>query len=272
MCCIRIESIDRINYYKSELKKRTGKAARNFYMNDDLLKDYLDHSEVLCEFVPGKYLNLYCRDEGFWRLFYFIADFNGYDCRLADGPVICDILLKQEDAEFDAVQNALFRNGFSEYARYLKWSRNDTKNGCISEKTSVLCVYDEQAHGNQVEQLYECFDKYTEYLPRKNEIEAFKENRGFINIYDSADKKNIIGSLIYTRNAKVVTEDFIYVDERMRRAGIASMLDSIYQEKFRDGGYKYVAWTKDDNTASISFHRKHGYTRDKLHKVTYKRG
>lgn len=272
MCCVRIESIDRINHYKSELKKQTGKVARNFYMNDDLLKNYIYYSEVLCEYVPGKYLNLFCRDEEFWRLFYFIVDFNGYDCRLADGPIICDILLKQEDAEFDVVQKALCGNGFSEYARYLKWSRKDTQNGWIPEKASVPCVYDEIAHGNEVEQLYERFDKYTEYLPQKNELDAFKENRGFINIYDDADKKNVIGSLIYSCNAKVVTEDFIYVDERKRRMGIASMLDSIYQEKFRCAGYKYVVWIREDNTASISCHAKLGYTKDKLHKITYKRG
>lgn len=128
-------------------------------------------------------------------------------------------------------------------------------------------VFGDSAEPEAVNMLFDVFDKYTDYLPRKDEIELFIRDKKFINLYENGSHR-YMGSLIYTEKEKASSTDFYFIRTEEKGKGLSYLLHNYYYSLLAKEGYRFEAWINVNNIPSIALHKRYNYKKDLLKKYT----
>lgn len=262
-----VNNLDRVYKFISDLKKYKRRLLTNCYFNEDSLKNLIENRELLYEYKEGRYLNLFCVNDDFFKLYFYIYDFDHYEVEKTGQPVVCDIIAQREDTEFMKKFEVMSKCDFIQYACYEKWMRESPDN-CIGHDMSQI-VFTNEKSPEIVDMLFCIFDKYTELLPRKNQIEAFLKEKEFINMYESSVNSmrmggKYLGSLIYSVKGKVATEDFYFIIPEERGRGLSYLLYKWYYQINIKKGYRFEVWINEKNRSSIAVHKRLEYQQKKM--------
>lgn len=264
-----INNVGQIYDYIDVLKKFNRDLLTNSFFIDKRIENTIHNQEMYYEYETRCYLNLLCKNDGFYRLYFYIADLNNYFFDGKDVPVVCDIFTVNEDRVFNELRGKLYDSQFYEYANFHKWTL-ESQTVFLSEPTEQLVF--ESGHGEEVlELLFGIFDKYTDYLPQKSEVELFLEEKRFFNMYEIKTHR-IIGSVVYTVKGRVFTTEYYFVQPEERGKGMSYILLDKYYQTFIDKADKFVSWINEANSSSIAVHRRQKYKKEPLMKSTFVNG
>lgn len=264
-------SLGSVEYYYemlAALKHFKRKLLTNFYLSVSQLAESISYGEVWYEYKEEAYLNLIIQDDGFFRLYYFIADIENYQFQYDGIPCVCDIFFNEQTETSDRVSRAVRKAGFREYAAFSKWA-------CKSPITDVPVRNDlrivRQGSKEVMDILFQYFDSYTDYLPRKRELSAFLSEKEFFCAYDER-MKTLAGALIFTPKERTITEEFLFVRNDLRGKRISEYLYCSLYRLFENLNLQYIAWIQDNNIPCITLHEKYSYHREKMKKITFLKG
>lgn len=265
-----LESIEYFYELVAQLKKIKRKLLTNCYLSQDKLMESIQRQEIVFEYSHNKYLNIFVDDDGFKRLYYYIADIDNYIVEDQEGKIVCDIFQNGMNEESERVINTLIKCGFNQYACFNKWVKQIKSIEPYEERADV-CIrntFDEEVIG----WLYENFNRYTDCLPRKTEVDDFIKNMQFTCAYDTTTGK-LVGSLICSKKRKAcITEEYLFVDMSERGRGISNSLYEYCYHRYSNIGYKYNAWIRNDNVPCIVLHERLDYSLDEMKKITFLKG
>ncbi len=265
-----ISSAEQIESYVEELKKTGRKLLTNYYLDAEKLQALIKERGISYDYKEGKYLNLLCREEGFLRLYFYIAAFDGFNVEESNEIVVCDLFSREENEELEKIMEKLDACYFHQYACFEKWRAKCPKQLLESASQEVAFGYEKDQEA--INLIFEIFDKYTDYLPRKCDIAMFLKDKKFINIYAKEDDR-LLGCLIYSQRGKEYTIEFYYVRPEERGKRISYLLHDHYYQKYakNERGGKFVSWINTNNLKSILIHQRYNYQKLELKKYTYLR-
>lgn len=263
-----IKSVDQIYGYINELKREKKEFITNCYMDIESLKYLIKEQRLIYEYKEKCYLNLLYEENGFFRLYFWVADIEEFCIGKSSTITICDLFTKQQDEKARRIEERLCKCSFFQYACFEKWRAKSPKQ--LFEKGSSEFIYGYDKEPEAINMLYDIFDKYTDYLPCEGEMDAFLEEKRFINVYEK-DNHNFIGSLIYSQRGREFTIDYYFVKPEERGKGKSYLLHDHLYQKYAVEGNKFVSWVNTENKGSILIHEKYNYQKMKLIKYTFLR-
>lgn len=262
----KLDNIDTFNSMVAELKSTKHKLMTNFYMNPQRLKEAILRNEVGYEYKYGKYLNLIIADDGFSRLYYYVVEAKDYHFGGIGNTFVCDIFFMEGDKDIDEVIRALCSEGFRQYKSYHKLIVKNPKIGNVEKNNNVKII--QGIDKDTIELMYQSFDKFSDYLPRKSELEKFICMKKFLSLYD-INNQELLGGLIYTEENHSVIEEFLFVKEKAQGRKLSNLLHFFLYELLAGSDVKFIAWVRDDNIPSIALHSRYNYQNSKIKKITY---
>ncbi len=262
----KLDSIESYYIMVAELKNTRHKLMTNFCMNSQQLKEAILRNEVEYEYKHGKYLNLVIADDGFSRLYYYVIEAKDYHFGGKSNTFVCDIFFMEEDKDIDKVIMALCHEGFSQYKSYHKVILKNPKIVNVEKNNDVEII--QGIDKNTIELMYQYFDKFSDYLPRKFELEKFVCSKKFLSLYDIKSHE-LLGGLIYTEKNHSVIEEFLFVKEKAQGRKLSNFLHFFWYEILAGSDVKFTAWIRDDNIPSIALHSRYNYQYAKIVKITY---
>lgn len=260
-----ISSAEQIGAYVEKLKKQKRELVTNFYLDEEKLEALIGEEEISYSYRVGKYLNLLCREDGFLRLYFFIAELDSFYVEECNEVVVCDLFSTEENEKLRKITEKLDACHFYQYACFEKWRAKCPR---WDESVPQEFVFGYDRDQNAIDLIFEVFDKYTDYLPRKCDMDMFLKDKRFINIYAKADCR-LLGNLIYSQRGKEFTIELYFVKPEERGKRISYLLHDHYYQKYASDGVKFVSWINIDNQKSILIHQRYNYQRMRLKKYTY---
>lgn len=264
-------SLDNVDFFYellAALKHFKRKLITNFYLSKTQLAENISLGEVQYEYAEEAYLNLIIRDDGFFRLYYFIADIEKYQFQYGGLPCVCDVFFTELTETSGKIMDAVMREGFREYASFFKWV---CKRPMADPPTGDNLRIVQKGTEEVLDLLFQYFDPYSDYLPRERELSAFIKEKGFLCVYDERSK-TLAGALIFTQKERTITEEFLFVRKDMRGKGISEYLYCCLYQLFASIDPQYSAWIQDSNIPSVAVHEKYLYHKEKMRKITFLKG
>lgn len=265
----KLDNIDSYYTMVAELKSAKHKLMTNFYMSPQQLKEAILRNEVEYEYKCGEYLNLIIADDGLSRLYYYLVETKNYHFAGTRNTFVCDIFFMEGDKDIDKVIMALCHEGFRQYKSYHKLIVKNPKIGNVKKNNDVEII--QGIDKDTIELLYQYFDKLSDYLPRKFELEEFICVKKFLSLYDIKSHE-LLGGLVYTEKNHSVIEEFLFVKEKAQGRKLSIFLHSYWYEMLANSDSKFIAWVRDDNIPSIALHSRYNYQDSKIQKITYLKG
>lgn len=265
----KLDNIDSYYIMVEELKNTKHKLMTNFLMNPQRFKEAILRNEVGYEYKYGKYLNLIIADDGFSRLYYYVVETKDYHFRGISNTFVCDIFFMEGDKDIGKVITALCHEGFRKYKSYHKLIAKNPKMENVEKNNDVEII--QGIDKDTIDLMYQYFDKFSDYLPRKFELEKFVSVKKFLSLYDSINHE-LLGGLVYTEENHSLIEEFLFVKEKAQGRKLSNLLHSFWYEMLASPDVRFIAWVRDDNMPSIALHSRYNYQDSKIKKITYLKG
>lgn len=263
-----ISSAEQIGCYVEELKKQKRELVTNYYLDAEKLESLIRGRGISYSYREGRYLNLLCKEDGFLRLYFFIVEFDCFYVEECREIVVCDLFSREENDELEKIVEKLDECHFHQYACFEKWRARCPEQLCELALQEFVFGYEKDPDVFNL--IFEVFDKYTDYLPRKCDMNMFLRDKKFINIYTKEDYK-LLGSLIYSQRGKEFTVELYFVRPEERGKRISYLLHDHYYQKYAKNGVKFISWINTNNQRSILIHQRYNYEKLRLKKYTYLR-
>ena len=262
-----LENYDIVDRCVEELKEGEGRVLSNCYLDREEADRLVKAGRLELEYREGCWLNLYCRDDGFFRLYYYLLSPEGYSAA-AEGTLIADLFYREgtrPDPSREA-ERILEAAGFTATDTYSRWTRKVDED---PERKADPRVGSE-ADGAFRELLYSCFDKYKDCLPLREEWEQYLTEHQVIR-YPAGGQP--AGGVVWKKKGSVATEEYIFTEAAQRGKKIGSFLhEQLCAAAFEGGKGKLIAWVNETNTASQALHTSCGYTKDVMKKTVMRKG
>lgn len=248
-----------------QIKKAERNYLSNYYLDGSVWAEAIRRGEVMYQYRKDGYLNLWWEKEHFRRQYYFIADPCHYKVDADPMTIVCDVICRSSDLEETC--RILSDAGMNQYAVYEKWMGKNIKfsKPCSRED---LRVVDEDDGRIFIDRLYLYFDRLSDMLPEKRDVDQFIREKHFIGVHNECDDRPVAG-IVYTKRGCVITEEFLFVTENYRGMGISGMLYNTLYQKYADEELRYVAWIRTNNLESTNIHYNYKYSRQDQFKVTF---
>ncbi|MBD5542614.1 MAG: hypothetical protein HDR00_15750 [Lachnospiraceae bacterium] len=204
----------------SELKQVQRKLLTNCYIDEARLAKAICKEEVIYEYSKNNYLNLLMKDDAFSRLYFHIANIDAWEFQGSETIYVCDIFFRKENQLLDRFIKLICQKGFKSYAVFHKWACKAPSKVTTQNNSTKFVQYETD---DAIKVLFQYFDKYTDFLPRKSELQLFLKKKKFICVYDTIND-DFLGALIYTEKEFVITEEFLFVKKEKRGQNISNLL------------------------------------------------
>lgn len=260
-----VKSLGQINLYMTYLKKTRHGCVTNIF-DFEGLENKIRNKEVIFEYREKSYLNLLCEESGFYRLFFFIADLDNYFLEQIESTVVCDVVILQESEAFGKLKDKFFSNGFVQYDCIGKWVLRSFDKIPLTSKKGYIFNYDKKL--NAVAEIFNIFDRYTDCLPEKNDVNIFLKDKRFINAYE-INGNEYVGSLIFTEKRKMAILEYFFVLEKFRGRGISYLLHDHFYQLVAKEEFKVISYIRETNVMSIRVHEKYGYQKEQFEKFIF---
>lgn len=252
----------------ARLKHTCGKLLSNYYMSASALTEAVRQGKITYVYKENAYLNLWYRNGGFERLYYFIADPGDYEIIDRPSMCVCDVICRVDDQPL--VGSVLHGAGMREYVGYAKWICRSPVLPDIQDQADLEIMEDDD--GNLfVESLYQYFDIWSDQLPERTGLETFTREKHFIGVHERHGSL-LVGGLVYTEQGYGVTEEYLFVLPGYRGRGISRLLHNTLYRKYQGKDIKYTAWIRKDNQASTTLHSSYQYKKQNQLKITFLKG
>ena len=125
-------------------------------------------------------MNIICKDNDFYRLYYYIINAEAYEFLFLGRPVVCDVFIKEENETYYKLKKTLENQKFVQYEIHYKASVK--ANELMKLNYDEKLVYDCDIETCIRKKILEHFNKYTENVPSKEQLLAFLKEKYFIKI------------------------------------------------------------------------------------------
>ena len=264
--CI-LEQFDIVDRCVEELKEGEGRVLTNCYLDPEEGDRLTKAGRLELEYKEGAWLNLYCRDDGFFRLYYYLLSPEGYTAE-ADGTLIADLFYRNGSRPDPArnAEEALQKAGFAATDTYSRWNRKVEEDPERKADPDIGTEADEAF----LTLLYSCFDKYKDCLPLREEWEQYLAEHQILRYPAQGD---MAGGVVWKKKGSVVTEEYIFTAPAQRGRKIGSYLhEQLCAAAFGEEKGKLIAWVNETNAASQALHTSCGYTKDNMKKTVFRKG
>lgn len=262
-----IDTYDIVDRCVEELKEGEGRVLTNCYLDREEADRLVQAGRLELEYREGAWLNLYCRDDGFFRLYYYLLSADTYTAE-AEGTLIADLFYRDGSRPDPArnAEEALQKAGFTATDTYSRWNRKVEEDPERKADPSIGTEADEAFKTL----LYSCFDKYKDCLPMEEEWEQYLTEHQILR-YPA--KGEPAGGVVWKKKGSVATEEYIFTAQAQRGRGTGSYLHGqLCAVAFEKEKGKLVAWVNETNTASQALHISCGYTKDNMRKTVFRKG
>lgn len=265
----KLNNIDFFYIMIAELKNVRRDLVTNFYMDVQRFKEAIYHDEVKYEYKHGKYLNLIISDDGFARLYYYITEIDDYHIGEIDDICVCDVFFKVGNVSIDKIIMTICQKGFRQYKSYHKLIAKKPDIAIVKERSDIEII--KNADENTIPIMFQYFDKYSDCLPRRIELNKFIHEKKFLSLYDTKNHE-FWGAMIYTEKKHSIVEEYIFIQKKVQGKGLGIALSSFWYQMFVGSDVKFITWVRDDNLPSIALHKKLNYNETKIKKITFLKG
>lgn len=263
-----LQDYDIVDRCVGELKEAEGKVLSNCFLDPEEGDRLVRAGRLEMEYREGEWLNLYCRDDGFFRLYYYLLSADSYRAE-ADGILIADLFYREGNRPDPAKEAVKFleKAGFTATDTYSRWTRKVDSDPDRKPDGRTGSEPDDAF----TDLLYSCFDKYKDCLPLREEWAQYTAEHRFIR-YPAEGQP--AGGVVWKKKGSVVTEEYIFTDAAQRKKKIAGYLhEQLCAEAFGNSEKgKLIAWVNETNTASQALHTSCGYTKDAMKKTVMRKG
>lgn len=256
---IAIRSFNEVREYMAKIRSLRKGFITNFYPEQRKVEIWVNHGQLFVETTEEVALFMK-KDEGFIHLFYCATNKDILKEKLAllpDGEVyIADLIV---DTRTDASLPEVFEeNGFETRRSLFRMSRINTTiepaiiDNQFNAKAEDLPVIDTMLHTY--------FDKYSEQLPTKEELNDFLDLN---HIIVCRKEGKIAGFVLYDYNPSTLYWRYWFVHPDFRNQGVGSLL---FREFARRGSSckRHILWVVEDNFNAIKRHEHYGYQKENM--------
>ena len=262
-----VQNYDIVDRCVEELKEGEGRVLTNCYLDRDEAERLVRSGRLELEYEKGAWVNLYCRDDGFYRLYYYILSPGSYRAA-ADGTLIADLFYRESGRPDPAKEAAgiLEKAGFAATDTYSRWNRKVEEDPGREVDAGIVSTADEAFKSL----LFSCFDKYKDCLPLKEEWVQYLTEHQVIRYPAEGEPA---GGVVWKKKGSVATEEYIFTAASQRGRGVAGFLhEQLCASAFGGEKGKLIAWVNETNTASQALHTSCGYTKDNMRKTVMRKG
>jgi GNAT superfamily N-acetyltransferase len=231
----------------------------NNYLLPNAYKELITTKKL--SFIQGRN-NIYLLVEknGFYRLFYFINNFNEILNLDADKPVVMEILYRGESRKPNDIFNFWKKSGFKQHltrdnlvASYKQLSVPDEKFAGI--KWKFVSTEPEIAFTKEL--LDNSLDKYTGDELSLEEVSGFADKKNIICVYW---ENKLAGALQFEIKNNVIWLGHIAVSHEFRGKGIAKELVKVFIDINKvTTSTRYQLWVIQDNLSAVRLYNKFGF-------------
>lgn len=253
---IKIEGYQR---YLQIAKEYGGKGC----MTNDYLQreasDLIAH-EFLYECCGEKNAFLLVKKDGFWRMYYYLNDFE--EELILDGEtLVAEILFRGNVGEPVEQVSYLERCGFN---RFLVRDQYYAKYSSLIPPVPLRGISIEMARSMEdivwaIDLFNTVFDKWTgDFLPLEM-AQSLADNKAILIAKDTDGRR--LGSLHIEKQAGVTWIRHIAVEEGAKGQGVGrGLLDACIEQGHLDENSRYQLWVQRQNIPAVSMYQKKGFT------------
>jgi ribosomal protein S18 acetylase RimI-like enzyme len=255
-----MEFIRDVEYLNNQIQHyfKKGTFTNNYFLLDTYIKYIVQ--QKLAFVSSSKNAAFLVENPEFYKMYYYLNDFDDMICLPSDKPIVMEILYRDEQFKPVEIFNYWKTNGFKMHltrdnllATFNKliipeyYSDDIVINYANSEKE---LIYTQQL-------LESALDKYTGDLLSFDEIRHYINQQNVICAYYDHE---LAGVLQFEVKNKIVWLGHIAVDLKFRGKGLANeMVRKYIVDNHQDENTKYQLWVIQDNIGAVNLYRKFGF-------------